>query len=162
MKMISIAYLADCPQYLPTIARWIFEEWGYAYPGISLPKQEEIFSAYLQRNGLPLTLVALEEDKPVGTASLQPKDMSTRLDLSPWLACVFVPPEQRRKGIGGQVVMAAEDAAKRLGIATLYLFTPDQEKFYSRLGWDVLERTEYWNKQVVIMCRQLLRESRRS
>jgi hypothetical protein len=31
------------------------------------------------------------------------------------------------------------------------LFTPDQEHFYTRLGWSVLERVEYWNQTVVVM-----------
>ncbi len=42
---------------------------------------------------------------------------------NPWLASVFVPAEQRGKGIASALVAAIEDAARRLGYPTLYLFT---------------------------------------
>lgn len=153
--MITITYLADCPQHLPTIAAWIFDEWGYAYPGLTYEAQQEIFLSYLQREAIPLTLVALSEGKPVGTASLQPKDMTTRPELSPWLACVYVPRELRGKGIGSRVVQAAEQAGKKLSIPKLYLFTPDQEMFYTRLGWSVIERTEFRQREVAVMWKNL-------
>jgi hypothetical protein len=33
----------------------------------------------------------------------------------------------------------------------LYLYTPDKEGFYSRLGWQVVERTSYRGYQQVVM-----------
>jgi len=77
--------------------------------------------------------------------------MVTRKDLSPWLASVFVPPEHRGKGIGTALTRRIMDEAKALDVGTLYLFTPDRETFYSRLGWTVLERPEYRREQIVIM-----------
>jgi hypothetical protein len=40
-------------------------------------------------------------------------------------------------------------------VRKLYLFTPDQEQFYARLGWLVIDHTEYRGQQVVIMNKSL-------
>jgi predicted N-acetyltransferase YhbS len=151
IEAVQIVFLVDYPEHLPKVAEWIFGEWGTASPGLTLEKTEVNFRNYLQRDALPLTLVALRDEKPVGTASLQPEDMTTRPELTPWLACVYVPLEERGKGIGSNVVAAAEGSARRLKIPALYLFTPDKEKFYSRLGWSLLEHTDYRNRNVVVM-----------
>jgi N-acetylglutamate synthase-like GNAT family acetyltransferase len=77
--------------------------------------------------------------------------MDTRPDLSPWLAAVYVAPAYRKQGIGSALVKAVESTAQQIQIARLYLFTPDQEHFYARLGWSVLERVEYRYQTVVVM-----------
>ena len=72
----------------------------------------------------------------VGSASLIAQDMDTRPELSPWLASVYVAAEHRRQGIGSALVRRVAQEAAALGVETLYLFTPDQEHFYARLGLD--------------------------
>ena len=78
------------------------------------------------------------------------------MELSPWLAAVYVLPEFRRQGIGSQLVRAIEETGKRLLLERLYLFTPDREAFYARLGWSLLELAEYRNHTNVIMTKSLL------
>ncbi len=88
-------------------------------------------------------------------ASIFVQDMSTRPDLTPWLAGVFVAPDQRGKGIGSALVQAIEAKALELGISRLYLFTPDKQHFYARLGWSPLEWTDYRTERVLIMQKDL-------
>jgi N-acetylglutamate synthase-like GNAT family acetyltransferase len=95
--------------------------------------------------------VAHEDDVPIGTAALVEFDMETRRDLTPWLADVVVSPERRGSGIGTRVVEFIVERARELGVRRLYLFTPDRESFYARMGWSVLERTEYRGEPVVVM-----------
>jgi predicted GNAT family acetyltransferase len=59
---------------------------------------------------------------------------------NPWLASVFVPAEQRGKGIASAMVAAVEAAARRLGYPMLYLFTTSAARLYAGLGWRALER----------------------
>ena len=150
-----IAFLADYPECLPTVAAWIFQEWGLDFAEPSLEEVEAKFRTHLNRDRTPLTLIALLNDQPVGTASIFLDDMDTRADLSPWLAAVYVPPEHRSQGIGTCLVQAIEAVSQQVGIPRLYLFTHDREAFYARLGWSVLESTEYCHQQVVIMTKSL-------
>ncbi len=128
-------------------------------PGSTLENIQAEFSLHLNRDRIPLTMLALAEGQPVGTASIFMHDMDIRMDLTPWLAAVYVMPEFRGRGIGSQLVRAVEAAAIGLQLERLYLFTPDQEAFYARLGWSVLETIEYRHHANVIMTKSLLEVS---
>jgi GNAT superfamily N-acetyltransferase len=150
-SMITISYLADYPDYLSTVSAWVYGEWGEHMPGLTVGDLTRIFSGHLNRDRIPLTLIAFLDGQPAGTASIYVHDMDTRPDLSPWLAAVYVAPPYRKQGLGSALVKAIESAAQQLQISRLYLFTPDQEHFYTRLGWSVLERVAYRNQTVVVM-----------
>ena len=152
---MKIAYLASYPQCVPTVAKWVMDEWGHESPSMTQESLEEKFRTHLNRKVIPLTLLAIEEDRPLGTASLVFYDMKDRQDLSPWLAAVYVLPEHRGKGIGSKLVKSIELLAANLEVENLYLFTPDRETFYARMNWTVLERTTYREKDVVIMAKEL-------
>ena len=147
---MEIEHLAEHVDAIPTLASWVKNEWGYLLPGVTL---EELVSEFEKRttHKIPGTLVALEDGKAIGTASIVKYDMSTRRELSPWMASVYVVPEFRNRGIGSELVRAIVREAETLGLEKLYLFTPDRMDFYSRLGWKVFERTEYCGKEVTIM-----------
>jgi N-acetylglutamate synthase-like GNAT family acetyltransferase len=148
---MRLDYLAERLDALPTIARWHYTEWGHYSPERTLETMGERLRDHLNRDRIPLAVVAHEEGVPIGTAALVEFDMETRRDLTPWLADVVVSPERRDEGIGTRVVEFIVDRARELGVRRLYLFTPDRETFYARMGWSVLDRTEYRQESVVIM-----------
>jgi N-acetylglutamate synthase-like GNAT family acetyltransferase len=41
--------------------------------------------------------------------------------------------------------------AQTAGIDRLYLYTPDQAGFYSKLGWSILEKRQHLDLDVTIM-----------
>lgn len=152
---MKITYLANHLQHVATVARWVMDEWGHDSPSMTLESLEERFRANLNRDTIPLTLLAIDEDRPLGTASLVFYDMKDRQDLSPWLAAVYVLPEYRGRGIGSKLVKSIELLSATFEVEKLYLFTPDRESFYARMNWTVLERTRYREKDVVIMMKEL-------
>ncbi len=83
-------------------------------------------------------------------------DMDTRLNLTPWLAGLYVSAPRRRQGIGAALVSAIEKTAHDLGVEKLYLYTPESENFYLRLGWHVKERTEYHGYPVALMQKEIV------
>lgn len=152
--MLTISYLADAPEHLPTVAAWVYGEWGEHMPRtFTVESVARIFRRHLRRDRIPLTLLALLDGAPAGTASIYVHDLPIRSQLTPWLAAVYVAPAYRKQGIGSALVKAVEQAAGKLHLGRLYLFTPDQEHFYARLGWTVLERVAYWNQTVVVMVK---------
>ena len=151
---MRIEYLADHPSLIPTLARWHQDQWSYLSPGRTMEQRVATLQAHLRPAQIPTSFVALSGDTLLGGAGLIAHDMDTRMDLSPWLACVYVTPEHRRRGIGTALVQRVVHEARALDVDTLYLFTPDKEEFYARLGWSVIERTRYHGCQVVVMALQ--------
>ena len=155
---MRIDYLFDHRDLIPSVAGWIYDEWGHIVPEDSAEECARRLARQIRRTQIPTSFVALCGDTPVGTASLVGQDLETRPDLSPWMAAVYVAREHRRRGIGGALVARVVREAAALGIATLYLYTFDKEQFYTRLGWSLLERTEYHCDAITIMKRNIAGE----
>jgi GNAT superfamily N-acetyltransferase len=148
---MSIDYLADHPQFLRTLAEWQHGEWGYLRPDDSVEARMARLRKFSERARIPLTVVAHENEELLGSASLIPHDMDTRMELTPWLAGVFVAPEHRRRGIGAALVRRIVAEAGRLRVPVLYLYTVHSEKLYASLGWSLQEHSTYREQNVAIM-----------
>jgi GNAT superfamily N-acetyltransferase len=150
-EKVRIEHLAGHSHVILTLASWIRDEWGRSFLEATFEDLMADLKSRTTPHTIPETFVALEGDRPVGTASLVAHDMSTRLGLSPWLSAVYVPAEFRNRGIGSMLVRRAMGEAASLGVEQIYLFTPDKASFYTRLGWKILEHTAYHGQDVVIM-----------
>lgn len=151
---LVVAPLIDHAEHLPLLARWNHEVWG-AVVGRAYDGYVTRLTGYLSRDSLPMALIALWDGRPAGTACVNLHDMSTRPALTPWLANLYVDLAFRRRGLGGALVRAAEDVARKAGNRRLHLYTPDQEKLYASLGWRTLERCVYDGEDVAVMMRDL-------
>ena len=43
------------------------------------------------------------------------------------------------------------EEARTIETPALYLYTPDRQRFYEHMGWDVVERTRYHGEEIVVM-----------
>ncbi|MEW5986550.1 MAG: GNAT family N-acetyltransferase [Chloroflexota bacterium] len=148
---IKVEYLADHPELVSLLAAWFYEEWGQGSPAVTFERMEERVRARMNRDHLPLALVALDNGVPVGSATLKIQEMETHPQFLYWLGTVYVRPPFRRQGIGSIIVEAATAEAARLGLGELYLYTRHSERFYTRLGWVVVERVFYHGREADIM-----------
>jgi len=147
----EIVYLGDCPEHIPLLAAWHHAQWSYLSPSTTVEQRIARLRENTGKLCVPTTFVALHGGKPAGSASLVNLDMSTHQQLSPWLAAVYVSPEHRRHGIGAALVNRVVDEARALSIARLYLYTPDKQRFYTRLGWYEMETLHYRGYMMTVM-----------
>jgi N-acetylglutamate synthase-like GNAT family acetyltransferase len=148
--MTEILNLIDEPDCLETLAAWHHSEWSYLYPGESVKDRINRMQSYLSSNFIPSTFIA-KDNALSGSCAIIEHDMETRLSLTPWLASVFVAPEYRQQGIGSKLVLHAMTQAKKEGISTLYLFTPDNKAFYLKLGWTIMCTEKHHGHAVTVM-----------
>ena len=149
---MQISNLKDKPHHLTTLARWHHAEWSYLNPQRSFDERVAEMREDLEGKLIPTTFIAEDEQgNLLGSASLLAQDMSSHPELTPWLASVYVDASQRGKGIGSTLVRQVMQHARDNGIARLYLYTPDQEQLYARLGWQLLSREPYNGTPVTIM-----------
>ena len=147
----GIESIADHLHFVPLIAQWHWQEWGHLDADGSLESWTEGLMERTNRDDVPTTLVALSDDELIGSVTLVEHDMDTRLDLSPWLAGLFVHPDFRAKGVGGALTIAATEKAASLGVTTLYLYTRPARDLYRRLGWSDVCAERYEGRDVTIM-----------
>jgi len=148
MKIIDLKYE---PQYIPVLAEWHHQEWSYLHPGGSIDKRIEDMQPFLNDDFIPSTFVALENDL-LGSAAIVAHDMDTNQEYSRgWRVSLFSP-ANRRRGIGSQLVIHIMNRAREAGIKTLFLFTPDKEHFYKKLGWQTISN-EIYRGHMVQSCR---------
>ena len=148
---MEIVRLNEHPEFIPTLAEWHYNQWSYLHDVDSVERRIAEFEEETKSSGIPQTYVAVADGKLLGSVSLLLHDMDIRMELSPWLASLYVPVEQRKQGVGSTLVRHAVREADRLGHRILYLYTPDREAFYVRLGWSLLERTDFHGHNVPIM-----------
>ena len=153
---MEIAYLADHKEVIPLLARWFYKEWSYLHPERTLEDVERLIGERTNTNKIPVALVAFDNQELLGTVCLKVHDMDTRLDLSPWVAGLYVSAPRRRQGIGTTLVSAIEKKSHELGVGKLYLHTPESKPFYSKLGWQVKERPQYHGHPVSLMQKNII------
>jgi N-acetylglutamate synthase-like GNAT family acetyltransferase len=140
---------------LPILAKWHQDEWYFLEPTKTLQDRMVRIERCFSDTFVPSIYIAKENDTLLGSAAIIEHDMDTRLDLSPWLAGVYVSEDYRKKGIGSKLVQYVMERAKKNGFKTLYLYTLKHSDFYRKLGWTAMQETEYKECPVTIMSADL-------
>lgn len=156
-----IDYLKNKMEHLETVNSWLYNQWGHHDPNGSeeawlIERRKKLNNNKL----LPIIFIALENEIPVGTASIIKSDMKTHPELEPWMANVYVKKDERGNGHGTKLVKRVLKEAKHQDFKKIYLFTPDKKSFYLKIGWKLYEHEEYREEMVDIMKFKLLKADR--
>ena len=151
---MKIEYLCDHINFADTVAKWIFDEF---INGIKVDRTyADVLSSMknCHKLELPVRLVALIDEKCVGTVSLVFNDLKCR-NYSPWLAALYVDKDFRKQKIGERLIERVKTIAADLGYRELFLRTEHASGYYRKLNWEFVENCddEYNLKPDVFKCR---------
>lgn len=155
---MRIAYLADHPQHIATVAGWIFSQWGHLRPGMTLEHSIQEFSRRAVKTQIPLTAIALEGEEVIGCVSLKDEEAITRPGLFPWVGGAFVREDWRGKGVGEALLEALAGLAADFGCTELYLSASAASDYYEALGWELFEQIPSEGEMVKVLVRHLAPE----
>jgi GNAT superfamily N-acetyltransferase len=156
-RPLTLAYLADRPEALSLIAHWYYDEWARHVPG-ETPAivRARLERKYLNRDRVPLILLAERGGEVVGAAQLKFREMSIYPEREHWLGGVYVATAQRGTGVGADLVEGVVRVARELGVETLHLQTLRLDGgLYTALGWALREQVRYEGREVRVMARRL-------
>ncbi len=155
VRVTEIEPLSNNMHLFESVAEMKYQEFSYLTEQEKLADYLNRQKQYVTDQVLPKAYIALHQGQLIGTFTLKLEDLSTRTDLSPWIGGMVVSPKYRRQGIGAFIVSQAEHFFMQLGYSQIYLFTPDKEGWYSKMGWRVLERTFLHQFPITVMSKQL-------
>ncbi|EJF30849.1 MULTISPECIES: GNAT family N-acetyltransferase [Enterobacteriaceae] len=128
---MKIVPLYQAPQHVEQVTEWLWQAFGSQE---SRGFFASIVAASQREGEMPLTFIALEGEKMVGTVGLWRCDLISRQDLWPWLAALYIDESQRGKGLGEILQRHVVEYARQLGFESLYLYSACKT-YYERFGW---------------------------
>ena len=127
--------LYAAPQHASCVTEWLWRAFG----ADALPRA--FFASIVEHSqtpgALPITFVAVEGERLLGTVGLWRCDLISRQDLYPWMAALYVAPEARGQGLAGKLQQHVIGYARAQGYPELFL-SPACRDFYERFGWQYI------------------------
>lgn len=127
--------LYAAPQHASCVTEWLWREFG----ADALPRA--FFASIVEHSqtpgALPITFVAVEGERLLGTVGLWRCDLISRQDLYPWMAALYVAPEARGQGLAGKLQQHVIGYARAQGYTELFLYSACRD-FYERFGWQYI------------------------
>lgn len=160
MTEVQIFDLRDRPQFLEAVIEQNFTQWG-PFADIDYAGMERLFRIDNARGTMPVTLIALLDERYVGCVSLRERTMGMTthpeayLEASPWLSNMWVAEEARGRKLASRLTLALEDQAAALGIRRLYSSTAHPQSLYHKLGYRDLEQRSFKDSTIYLICKDL-------
>lgn len=152
IQSMRIEPLARSKHLISSIASRLHAEWGDLPPWDTQAKIQARLEEGASESIFPHTLVGIDHDGAwTSTGSVKLRELSNHPDKQHWIGEIFVLPEHRGRGLGSKLTRSLTEYALSHGAAQLFLYTPDQQSLYRRLGWREVSQEIVHNELVSIM-----------
>lgn len=153
---MDIHDLHDNPSRIASVAALLFTEWSAFPRWSSVPAIERALRQRGEASDHAFTLGAFScDDNAVATASIIRYELEDCAQREYWLGEVVTSPSLRGRGLASTLVNACVTRCRQQGIDRLYLYTPDKQALYSRMGWQPIEQRQVAGENVTVMCLSL-------
>lgn len=137
---------------LDLVAATLHESWGDLPPWAETKTIRERLASGATQAAFPRTLVAVTDDGELAaTGSVKLFELPSQPDRVHWIGEIFVLPEHRGRGLGSRMTKSLSDYAFAKDVSEVFLYTPDQQSLYERLGWSVVSQEKVNDEAVSIM-----------
>ena len=154
--MITIGFLADHLDTIPTLANWFRDQWIEYYADMSQAEMEQDFLEDASRDRLPIRLVAFESSELAGTIILRENGTGMPPEFQPELGGLYVVASHRSHGIATELIRAGMQLARAQGYETVYATTASAAGILERLGWEFIKTVVQSDEQHTSLYRRKL------
>lgn len=135
---ITTGLLIDHAEALEPLVSLLEREWSDWYrPGSASARAE--LEGRMQRNHLPLGIVAFEDGIVAGTCALTLSSGGLEIEHTPWVGGLIVEPSHRRRGVAMALLARARAEARRLGHDHIYALTAEAVALFEHQRWNLLD-----------------------
>jgi GNAT superfamily N-acetyltransferase len=155
-KSLQLKLLKECPEMIPHIAQWQYNDWHSYDTTLTLERLIKSFEKQLTTVDFPFTIVVLQGGMPIGSISLKKEgepEFSDISDKGPWVGSFHVIPRERHRGIGPKLYKVALTIAKRMGYEQVNFYTSNFSNVvrYVKKGAQVVETRPFRGHTVTLM-----------
>jgi predicted N-acetyltransferase YhbS len=149
---MQIQELSLHPELIQIITTTLHKSWGNLGPWSDPETIRARLIAGASGVDSPRTFVVVTESGSfVATGSVKLFEVPTEPQLVYWIGEIFVLPAHRGKGLGSNMMRSLSEYAFSKGAPQLFLYTPDQQLLYARLGWQHVMQKVFNGEDVSIM-----------
>lgn len=153
---IQYQLLKSSPHIIPALADWIYADWHTYDKSLTKEKLIQGFLGRLHDDKLPIAIIALQNNHPIGVISLKATEDPELAPLSkgsPWLGSHHVLSSIANKGIEKQLLQLAKNITGRLGHRHLFVYTssPAHRDLYLAQGSQLIEQRQFRNHPIWIL-----------
>ena len=145
MTVITTGLLIDRAEVLSDLVDLFESEWADWYNPRGASARADL-TERLERNRLPLGIVAFVDGQLAGTCALTVSSGGLVTERSPWIGGLLVEPNLRRQGAGLALVERAKVEARRLGFVRLHALTAEARELFEHAGWRLAENVDVGGK----------------
>ena len=145
---MTIGFLADHLDTIPTLARCFRDQWPDYYANRSQAQMEQDFLSEASRDRPPSRLVAFEANEFAGTIVLREHGSETLPESQPELGGLYVLKDYRGQGVGTELVRSGMKLAHNQGYETVYATTIVAANILIRLGWEFVQTVDHQEEQL--------------
>jgi GNAT superfamily N-acetyltransferase len=153
---MQLDLLKNCPQVIPILAQWLYDEWHPYDASLTKEKLIHSFKMRLNTDTIPITFVVLKDALPIGLISLKKETAPEFADFPEntiWMGSLQVIPEERSQGVGQELLKFSQTIARHFGYEKLYFYTsnPTNVKWYLKRGAQVIEERPFRHHKITLM-----------
>ena len=146
--MITISFLADHLDTIPTLANWFRAQWPEYHAAMSQEEMEQDFLEDASRDRLPIRLVAFKSRELAGTIILRDNGTEMLPEFQPELGGLYVVESHRKHGVATELVRAGMQLAHKQGYETVFATTVVAAGILKRLGWEFLKTVVHEDEEL--------------
>ncbi|MDB6081826.1 MAG: acetyltransferase [Chlamydiia bacterium] len=155
-RSMQLDVLKNCPHVIPILAEWLYDEWHSYDSSLTKEKLIHSFKARVTSENIPITFVALKDNKPIGVISLKRQTDPIFRDFpedAVWVGGLQVIPKERNQGVGQELLKFAQTIARQFGYETLYFYTsnPTNVRWYLKRGAQVIDNRPFRQHTITVM-----------
>lgn len=152
MNIIMLQDTCTALPYLEQLAPLLHNEWSEFKPWSDKYIILERLINRIEDKSLANVWVMLTDDnKVIATASIISHEITHLQDFNWWIGEIYTHPQYRGQGIASQLITTLCQQFWQKTDEPIYLYTPDQQKFYEKMHWKIIREEHYQDEDISIM-----------
>ena len=137
---LTIDSLANHAHYVTLLSKWYHQAFSHLTGDLTIEQRQQFLNAHTKGKPLPVSFIAIKNHRLLGAVCLVESDIESHMGYTPWLSRIFVHRQARGQSVATSLIKHSVAYTKNLDYENLYLLTEHKQLFFSRVGFEEIDR----------------------